>query len=75
MGGSLNKSSVTVEEVEGSGVGELWDDEGMLKTSGFGMNAVLRGFRIGGINVIIVGVAGAVEQRLEVGRERHMRGE
>ena len=75
MGGSLNKSSVTVEEVEGSGVGELWDDKGTLKTSGFSTNAVLRGFRVGGINVIIMGVAGAVEQRLEISRERHMGGE
>ena len=72
VGGSLDKSSITVEEVEGSGVGELWDDEGLLKMSGFTMNA---GLRVGGINVIIVVVAGAVEQRLEVSRERHMREE
>ena len=67
VGGSLDKSSVTVEEVEGSGVGELRDDVGTLKTSGFSTNAVLRGLRVGGINVIIVGVTGPVEERLEVG--------
>ena len=67
MRGSLDKSSVAVEEVEGSGIGELRNNEGSLKTSGFSTNAVLRGLRVGGINVIIVDVAGAVEQRLEVG--------
>ena len=67
MGGSLNKSSVTVEEVEGSGVGELRDNEGTLETSGFSTNTVLRGLRVVGINVIIVGVTGAVEEGLEVG--------
>ena len=71
MGGGLDKSSITVEEVEGSRVGELRDDEGTLETSSFSTNAVLRGLRVGGINVIIMGVAGAVEQRLEVGGERH----
>ena len=71
MGGGLDKSSVTVEEVEGSGVGKLRDNEGTLETSSFSTNVVLRGLRVGGINVIIMGVAGAVEQRLEVGGERH----
>ena len=69
MRGSLNKSPVTIEEVEGSGIGELRDDEGTLETSGFRTNAVLRGLRVGGINVIIVRVAGAVEQRLEISGE------
>ena len=67
VGGSLNKSPVVVEEVKGSGVGELRDDERSLETSGFSTNAVLRGLRVGGVNVIIMHVAGAVEQRLEVG--------
>ena len=75
VGGSLDKSSITVKEVKGSRVGELRDNEGTLKASGFSMNAVLGGLRVGGINVIIVVVAGAVEQRLEVSRERHMREE
>ena len=67
MRGSLNKSPVAIEEVEGSGVGELRDDERLFKTSGFRTNAVLRGLRVGGINVIIMHVASAVKQRLEVG--------
>ena len=74
VGGSLDESSITVEEVEGSGVGKLRDDEGMLKTSGFSMNVVLRGLRVGGVNVIIVGVAGAMKQRLKVSRERYRMG-
>ena len=71
----LDKNSVPVKEVEGGGVGELRNNEGMLKSSKFGASTVLGGFRIGGVNVIIMIVAGAVEDGLEVGRERHMRGE
>ena len=75
MGGSLNKSSVTVEEIEGSGVGEFRNNEGTLKTSGFRTNVVLRGLRVGGVNIIIMVVTGAVEEGLEISQERHMREE
>ena len=66
VGGRLNKSSITVEEVEGSGVGELRDNKGTLKTSGLSMNVVLRGLRVGGANIITMVITSAVEEGLEI---------
>ena len=71
VGGCLDKNSVLVKEVEGSGVGELRNNEGMLESSKFGASTILGGLQIGGVYVIIVMVTGAVEDGLKVGREGH----
>ena len=69
--GRLDKNSVLVKEVEGGGVGELRNNEGMLESSELGTSTLLGGLRVGGVNVIIMVVAGAAEDGLEVGGERH----
>ena len=71
--GCLNKNPVAVKEVEGGGVGEFRNNEGTLKSSNLGLSVILGGLRIGGVNVIIMVVAGAVEDGLKVGGERHRR--
>ena len=67
--GCLDKNSIPIEEVEGGGVGEFRNNEGTLESSDLGVSAILGGLRIGGVNVIIMVVAGAVEDGLKVGRE------
>ena len=52
-------------------VGELRNNEGTLESSDLGASTILEGLWIGGVNVIIMMVAGAVEDGLEVGREGH----
>ena len=69
--GCLDKNSILVEEVEGGGVGEFRNNEGTLKSSDLGLSTILGGLGIGGVNVTIVMVAGAVENGLKVGREGH----
>ena len=64
--GCLDKNSIPVEEVEGGGVGELRNNEGTLKASDLSVSTGLRGLRVGGIYVIIIMIAGAVEDRLKV---------
>ena len=71
MRGCLDKNSIPVEEVEGGGVGKFRNNEGTLESSDLGMSAILGGLRIGGVNVIIMMVAGAVEDGLKVRREGH----
>ena len=67
MRGCLNKNSIPVKEVEGGGVGELRNNEGTLKASDLGASTGLRGLRVRGVNIIIIMIAGAVEDRLKVG--------
>ena len=71
VGGGLNKNPVAVKEVEGGMVGELRDNEGTLESSDLGASTILGGLWIGGVNIIIMVVAGAVEEGLKVGREGH----
>ena len=71
--GSLDKNPVPVEEVKGVGIGELRNNEGTLESSEFGASTILGGLWIGGVYVIIVVIAGAVKDGLEVGGERHQR--
>ena len=75
MGGGLNKNPVAVEEVEGGMVGELRNNEGTLESSDLGASTILGGLWIGGVDIIIMMVAGAVEEGLKVGREGHTGGE
>ena len=69
--GCLDKNSIPVEEVKEGGVGEFRNNEGTLESSDLGLSAILGGLRIGGVNVIIMMVASAVEDGLKVGREGH----
>ena len=71
-GSSTKDPTISIEEVEGGGIGELRDHEGTVKTGESGLSAGFRGLGIGGVYVIIVMVAGVLEERLEVGRERHV---
>ena len=64
--GCLDKNSVLVKEVEGGRVGEFRNNEGTFKSSALGMSTGLRGFRVGGVNVIIVMITGTMEDGLEV---------
>ena len=73
--GCLNKMPFLVKEVKGGRVGEFRNNEGTLKLSDLGASTVLGGLRIGGVNVIIMMIAGAVEDGFKVGGERHIRGE
>ena len=69
--GRLDKNPVPVEEVEGGGIGELKNNEGTLESSKLGASTILGGLWIGGVYVIIVGVAGAVEDGLKVSGKGH----
>ena len=71
-GSGLKYSTISIEEVEGSGVGELRNHEGTIETSESGLSTGFGGLRIGGVYVIIIVVTGVLEERLEVGRERHV---
>ena len=70
--GCLDKNPVAVKEVEGGGVREFRDNEGTVKAGEFSLSTGFGGLRKGGIYVIIIVVAVVLEERLEVGRERHM---
>ena len=63
--GCLDKNAILVKEVEGSVVGEPRDNEGRLESSNLSVSTVLGGLRVGGVNVIMVMVASAVEERLD----------
>ena len=67
MGSGLDKNPVSVKEVEGGMVGELRDNEGTLESSNLGASTILGGLWIGGVYVIIMMIAGAVEDGLKVG--------
>ena len=71
VGGCLNKNPVTVKEVEGGMVGKLRNNEGTLESSNLSASTILGGLWIGGVDIIIMMVAGAVEDGLEVGRKGH----
>ena len=71
-GSGTKNSTISIEEVEGGRVGELRDHEGTVKTGESGLSTGFRGLRVGGVHVIIVMIAGMLEERLEVGRERHV---
>ena len=69
--GCLDKNPVTIKEVEGGGVQEFRDNEGKVEAGEFGLSTGFGGLREGGIYVIIIMVAGMLEDGLEVGGERH----
>ena len=71
VGGCLNKNPVAVKEVKGGMVGEFRNNEGTLESSDLGASTILGGLWIGGVDIIIMRVASAVEEGLEVGREGH----
>ena len=71
MGGCLNKNPIAVEEVKGGMVGELRNNEGTLESRDLGASTILGGLWIGGIDIIIMVVASAVEDGLKVGGEGH----
>ena len=72
MGSGTDDPTISIEEVEGGRVGKLRDHEGTVKTGEFGLSTGFRGLREGGVYVIIIMIAGVLEERLEVGQERHM---
>ena len=59
--GNVNESPISIKEVKGGGVGKLRNNEGTVKAGEFGISTGFGGLGEGGINVIIVGVARAVE--------------
>ena len=70
-GSGLKDATISIEEVEGSRVGELRNHGGTVETSESGLSTGFGGLRVGGVYVIIIMVAGVLEEGLEVGGERH----
>ena len=70
-GSGLKESTIPIEEVEGRRIGELRDHGGTVETGDSGLSTGFGGLRVGGIYVIIIMIPGMLEERLEIGGERH----
>ena len=73
-GGNLDMNSIPIEEVKGGGIGELRNNEGTVEVGQLSISTGFGGLMEGGLNVIIVGVTGAMEDGLEISGKEH-RGE
>ena len=71
-GSNTKDPTISIEWVEGSRVDKLRDHEGTVKTGESGLSTGFGGLRVGGVYVIIIMIPGVLEERLEVGRERHV---
>ena len=69
VGDRLDENSIPIEEVKGGGVSKLRNNEGMVEASKLGISTGFGGLVEGGVNIIIVGVARAMKDGLEVSGE------